>query len=158
EGVTDPLVVQHPAGDERPADRSVGPYAQQQADAGDFAAVVDPHGDRLDVQDRHAGARHLQVVGGEPARRGLGHVRHCLIILSTGQGFTATAPYCGTTTAVPDSACHCEQETRPGSIRSRPSKNAAMSAALRAVIGGVAFSFQNSMAGTCSSPPTSASK
>ena len=82
QGVPDPFVVQHPAGDQSPADRSVGPDAQQQTDAGDFTAVVDAHGHGLDVQDRHLGACHLQFVGGQPARRGFGHVRHCLIILS----------------------------------------------------------------------------
>ncbi|MDH6620803.1 hypothetical protein M2163_007911 [Streptomyces sp. SAI-135] len=77
QGVPDPLVVQDAAGDESPADRSVESDAQQQADAGDFAAVVDAHGHGLDVQDGHPGARLLEIVGAQPAGRGFGQVRHC---------------------------------------------------------------------------------
>ncbi len=74
QGVANPLMVQHPAGDEGAADRPVRPDPQQQPDVRHFPAVVDPYRDSLDIEDRHLGARQFQIVGGEPAGRGFRHV------------------------------------------------------------------------------------
>ena len=76
QGVADPFVVQDPAGDQSAAHRPVRRDAQQQSDAGDLPALVDPHGYGLDVHDRHPCTCQFQFAGSQPAGRRFDHVRH----------------------------------------------------------------------------------
>ena len=89
QGRPDPLVVQHPARDQRPLDLPVLTGPQQQTDGDHGAVVVHPHRHHVDVHDGQPLARGVHLLAGEHAatgrRRQLGHA-HCLTDAS------ATAP------------------------------------------------------------------
>ena len=90
EGVADPLAEQHAAADDHPADRAVGGDPQQHADLGHPPQAVDADRDGVHVDERDVGPHELQVLGRQPAGRGLGrciHVTHLVGRVSrTGPG------------------------------------------------------------------------
>ena len=76
EGVTDPLPVQHTAGDHGATDRPVGRHPQEQAHVPDLAPVVEADGHGVHVDDRHLGAHALEAFRAEPPGPGLGPIGH----------------------------------------------------------------------------------
>jgi len=58
-----PFVIEHPSGHERPGDLALARGAEQQPDGGHRSVRVDPYRDRVDVQDRHALAGGVQLLG-----------------------------------------------------------------------------------------------
>src|SRR5690606_14340477 len=69
----DRLSVQDPSGHERTRQRpGRGGAAEQEADLFELAQAVEPHRDRLDVEDRHARARLLELELRQPAGIGVG--------------------------------------------------------------------------------------
>jgi hypothetical protein len=66
DGVAQPLVMEHAAGDELASDAAVLVDPQEQADPGHGAALVDPHRDEVDIEDRQLLPSLIQVLTAQP--------------------------------------------------------------------------------------------
>jgi hypothetical protein len=74
--ISDAFAVQHPSGDDHPADRSVGGDPKEEPDARDVAELVDADGDRVDVDDGDVRSDRVDGVAVQPAGSGVDSFAH----------------------------------------------------------------------------------